>query len=171
MIVLACKLSPLTDNFLRGACLNKGDQWASFAQRAGAFADVNERLFVYERVSARMRSHHPSHCVGSRWHLVFHGNDFGMDPSFSCRGLRAFCPAILPTTPGAPVGGPLMLSPGDGWCLGLWTSWDVLTIYIAHPTACTCILGVAATLKLRPHDASTPSVASYNTTFPGCFQH
>lgn len=105
LIVLACNVAPLTDNFLRGACLNKGDQWASFAQWAGAFADVNECVFVYECVSVRMCSHHPSHCVGNRWHLGFHENDFGMDPSFCCRGLRLSGPSAWPfylNTTGAP---------------------------------------------------------------------
>lgn len=41
-------------------------------------------------------SHRSSHCVGSRLLLGFHGKDFGMDPSFSCRVLRPIGLAVTP---------------------------------------------------------------------------
>lgn len=54
MIVLARKLSPFTEDFLRVGCLNSGDQRASFAQWAGAFADVNERVCLSACMCVRM---------------------------------------------------------------------------------------------------------------------
>lgn len=87
-------------------------------------------------------SHHSSHCVGSRWHPGFHGKDFGMDPGFSCRLLRAICLAVTPwleglhpCSPEAQSWGWGLVHPGDGWLLGLWTSWNVLSTYISCPTA------------------------------------